>query len=202
MEKKIGILGGTFDPPHKGHTGLAKELLAKCGLSKIIFVPAPNPPHKPDLPIAPFKDRLEMLKLAVDALPEFEISTIEADREGPSYTYYTLEHFSAAYPNTEIYLIIGSDNLFHLHKWHRALEIVKKWNVLVYHRSKAIPGVKEIETLWPQPLAAKLLNSITNLADFNISSTKIRNNMKYMTNCGDFLEERVYNYIVENKLYR
>ena len=112
---RVGVLGGTFDPVHFGHIMLAEQVAAYLGLPKVVFIPANLPPHKEIERVAPIGHRIEMLKLAICGNGIFEVSTIECDREGKSYSYKTMEVLREIYPKgTEFHFIIGSDVLFDL----------------------------------------------------------------------------------------
>lgn len=107
--KKLGIMGGTFDPVHLGHLQTAKFIYEHLGLEKIIFVPAFIAPHKVGLEFAPAADRYRMTELATEPYPYFEVTDIELQRSGVSYTYDTVMELKARYPEYELYFIIGAD---------------------------------------------------------------------------------------------
>lgn len=199
---KIGIFGGTFDPPHKGHTGLANEIMHYVGLDKIIFLPAFIPPHKPTLPVSPFNNRKEMLDIALRINPRFEVSTAESDRIGrPSYTKDSLDYFSRLMPGAKIYLIIGSDSLLQLHTWFKASEIVAGWQIIAYPRPDYPVSLEALLKIWDEKTASGLYKSVLPLKFFDISSTEIRNKVKNGQSLDDLLESGVYNYIKTNALY-
>jgi nicotinate-nucleotide adenylyltransferase len=136
---KIGLFGGTFDPIHLGHLRAAKEVSERCGLSLTYLIPASRPPHKPHRVIAPANDRLEMMRLAVGSMAEFEISDIELNREGPSYTIDTLRHFKRMPGASErtYYLIMGLDAFLEIDTWKVYLEIFKLVPVIIMARPSA-----------------------------------------------------------------
>ena len=111
--KKIGIMGGTFDPIHMGHLILGEKAYEQLGLDKVLFMPCGNPPHKRNRKgRATDEQRAEMVRLAIKDNPHFELSLIEMHEEGYTYTYRTLEQLNAANPDTEYYFIIGADSLY------------------------------------------------------------------------------------------
>ena len=115
---RIGILGGTFDPIHLGHLYLARKVLSKFSLNKIIFIPVYLPPHKKNIKITDAKHRCNMLKLAVANYKRFKVSDIEIKRKDLSYSVETLHEFRKQYGvSTELFFITGSDSLKELHKW-------------------------------------------------------------------------------------
>lgn len=125
MSSKLGILGGTFDPVHIGHLILADQARAQLGLEKVIFLPAAVPPHKMSQTITEAKRRKEMLDIAIGGNPFFQVSTIEIDRAGVSYTIDTLESLQALHPTSELWLIVGADTIADVPNWRRPLDIVR-----------------------------------------------------------------------------
>ena len=124
--KKIGIMGGTFDPIHVGHLILGEKAYEQLGLDKILFMPAGNPPHKRNRKgRASDEQRVEMVKLAIQGNPHFELSLIEMNAEGFTYTYRTLETLKKQNPDTDYYFIIGADMVEYLPKWHRIDELIE-----------------------------------------------------------------------------
>ena len=132
---KIGILGGTFDPIHCGHLQLAQNARVQFSLDKVIFVPAYKPPHKQEfLPRASAADRYEMVRLALEGKPFFELSDCELMRKGISYTCDTLDEFEKKYPYSTFFLILGKDAFEGIDTWHFAAELKKKVRFLVAKR--------------------------------------------------------------------
>lgn len=201
QKKSIGIFGGTFDPPHLGHVGLAEQILNKCKLERIIFVPAYAPPHKPEKPISPFEDRVKMLNLAIKDYPDFEVSTIESELDKPSYTFHTLEHFSKQFSDYNICLIIGSDSLLQLHTWFKTKEIIQKWQIISYPRQGYEVDFSKLLEIWNEKIASKLYNSILDLKFFDMSSSEIRKKIANNEDCRFLLSPAVLQYALEKKLY-
>jgi len=108
---RLGIFGGTFDPPHVGHVAVAEDVARYLELDRLIWVPAGDPPHKPEQPLSPAGLRLEMTRAAVADRPRFEVSEIELLRAGPSYTVDTLGAFRADYPSARLFLVLGADQV-------------------------------------------------------------------------------------------
>ena len=155
---KIGLFGGTFDPIHLGHLRAIKEVSERFGLSKTHLIPAALPPHKPNRDIATAKDRLEMIRLAVGSMAEFEISDIELNRSGPSYTIDTLKHFMAKTGATDqTYLIMGLDAFLEIDTWKAYLEIFKIVPVIIMARPAVWgwPYRNHHGIRWPISLGAK-----------------------------------------------
>ena len=108
---RIGIFGGTFDPIHYGHLKMVSEVKEKWDLDKIWFTPVKISPHKLDAPPTPVHHRVEMLKIALQEYPQFEICEVETNREGPSYTIDTINELQESYPEHEFYLIMSDEVL-------------------------------------------------------------------------------------------
>lgn len=123
---RIGLFGGSFDPPHLGHTGIALAAAARLHLDRIFMAPAGRQPLKRDQPQSPYADRLAMVRLACAGHPPLEPSDIDAPRPDGSfnYTYDTLEQLRATFPSDELFCLIGADSLRTLQHWHRAAEAI------------------------------------------------------------------------------
>ncbi len=127
-------MGGSFDPPHTGHTGLLRSVMDTEICSRIIVVPAAASPFKKDTHEAEFRHRMRMAELAFSGLPGVEISNAEAALPLPSYTVRTLQYFKEKLPDSNFGLCMGSDSLLSFHKWHRYKEILKLAELLVVER--------------------------------------------------------------------
>lgn len=134
---KIGVFGGTFDPIHLGHLLLAEQAREQLRLDRVLFVPALIPPHKQAKRISSPAMRVQMLRLAGCEAPPFEISTIELDREGVSYTVDTLRRLSANHPSCDLTLIVGKDNLRDLHQWREPAALARLASVAYADRIEA-----------------------------------------------------------------
>jgi nicotinate-nucleotide adenylyltransferase len=123
--KKVGILGGTFNPPHNGHLLIANEVLNELDLDEIWFMPNGEPPHKKKSDYVSDEDRLNMLNLAIRGNDKFRIETIELERIGPSYTVDTMKLINKSYKDSHFFFIIGADMIEYLPKWRNIDELVK-----------------------------------------------------------------------------
>jgi len=148
-DRRVGILGGTFDPIHYGHLVIAEEVRQALHLDRVVFVPAPRPPHKLDEQLASATDRAAMVALAIAGNPAFALSEIELERDGPSYTADTLAELAgeAARQGLErdLYFILSAEALAGLAKWHEPARLIESARLAVVGR----PG-------WPLPDTARL----------------------------------------------
>ena len=151
MTKKTGILGGTFDPIHKGHLMIAEEAMKELGLDEVIFIPTAQTPLKDDVPITPEEHRLRMVSIAITDYPGFRLSTIEINRAGTSYTVDTLRKLKEELGDgDELYFIIGLDSLETLPRWKEPERLVKMCRLVTIKRpGYEMPGVIELEKLIP-----------------------------------------------------
>ena len=131
--RRIGILGGTFDPVHEGHLAVAQTVLARCSLDLLLFVPALAPPHK-ERTLTPFAHRLAMLEAAVGDDPRLSVSLIEAERPAPSYTVHTLRELHHRLGPRQLYLIIGADMFAEISLWYKYQELFQLAHLIVVAR--------------------------------------------------------------------
>ncbi len=132
---RIGLFGGTFNPVHFGHLRTVLEAAEHFELDRVYLIPSAMPPHKSGANIASPHDRLEMIRLAAEGVPEFAPSDIELQRTGPSYTIDTLTAFQDMFPDPAVcYLILGSDAFFELHTWKSHLDILRRVSLIVMGR--------------------------------------------------------------------
>ncbi len=137
MGQKIGIMGGTFDPIHIGHLILGEAAQQQFGLDKILYMPAGNPPHKLHRDgRATDEQRTEMVRLAIEDNPNFELSLMEMNADGYSYTYRTLERFKAEHPENEYYFIIGADSLYDFDQWKEPQRICNAGSIICATRNQ------------------------------------------------------------------
>ncbi|PLX15344.1 MAG: nicotinate (nicotinamide) nucleotide adenylyltransferase [Candidatus Muiribacterium halophilum] len=190
------FFGGAFDPIHNAHLSMAKYIVEKGLASKILFVPVYNPPHRKDHILSKYKDRLNMLELAIEGSPDFLVSDIESRIDTPSYTYRTLKHLQKEL-NTSISLMIGEDQLSVFNTWFEYKKIIDQFQLIIFNRSKKISEelmnlLKDKDVIW------------TDLKHKKISSTMIRQKIKEnkYEDIEDHLPEKVLKYIKENGLYR
>ncbi len=197
MKKKIGLLGGTFDPIHKGHLNLAKELKERHQLDEVWFIPANVNPLKPGRMCESPEDRLAMIKLAIAPYKDFVVNNIELNRAAPSYTVDTLKELKEQIPDNDYYLLLGEDITIAFEKWHRPDEIIKLAKILIGTR----PGIwaHSSENL---ALHQAIMDGMTTINEMNISATELRSRLDRQISCEGLIPDSVLNYIKEHKLYQ
>ena len=192
---KIGIFGGSFNPPHKMHKKIAIELIKKHYVDKVIFVPTGSK-YKYKNNLLSDKVRLEMLELMCRDNNNLEVSNYEL-KEHVVYTYETLNYFKNKYKDDEIYFICGSDNLSYIDKWKKGEDILSNNKLLVIKRN-----TDDINTLLEKYKDYKDHIIVTDIKENEISSTKIREMIYNNKRAEEYLDDNVYSYIRENNLYR
>ena len=134
---KLGLFGGTFDPPHSGHLIVAQDALSALGLDRIIFIPAGAPPHKRERRVSPAASRLAMLEAAIAQDDRFEVDPLELNRSGPSYTVDTVAALKASHPGDELFLLIGADQFEEFETWREPARIAGLVQLVVMSRQGA-----------------------------------------------------------------
>jgi len=188
---KVGIFGGTFDPIHLGHLITAQSVKELRNLEKIIFIPAFISPHKSDVKTSSPKDRLNMIKLAVESIPFFDYSDMEVKKGGISYSVDTIRELKKEY--SELELIIGYDNIFTFHTWKEPDEIIKLAKIIVLKRKSSHPPQFE-DKYYHQAIFVQTRG-------IEISATDIRERVKNGLPINFLVPPDVMEYIYKQKLY-
>ena len=199
--RKVGIMGGTFNPIHNGHLTLAQEAFKQFTLDEVLFMPCGNAYMKADQDIESGQIRAEMTALAIRKSPYFTLSTLEIEQPGNTYTYQTLERLKKANPDTEYYFIMGADSLFHITKWALPERILSNCCILA-----AVRGDKTTADLETQ---LRMLEReydadirVLQTLPINISSSDIRRKISAGESIKDDVPEDVRTYIEKRGLYR
>ncbi len=197
---RIGIFGGTFDPPHLGHLILAAEAFDQLSLSRLLWVLTPDPPHKQGNLITPLEYRLEMVKAAIRDDPAFELSSVEIDRPGPHYALDTVDLLAEKYPRDELVYLIGGDSLHDLPTWHRPQDFLRACQALgVMRRPGDVIDLASIEARLPG-VSAKV--EFIEAPLLEISSSQIRQRVAGGRPFRYYLQESVFRIIQSHRLYR
>jgi nicotinate-nucleotide adenylyltransferase len=203
--KRIGIMGGTFNPIHHGHLVTAQEALDQFKLDEIIFIPTGDPPHKIEDLLADAEDRYLMTVIATSSNDNFFVSRIEIDRKGKSYTIDTVKELRKIYgSNSELFFVTGADAILEILTWKNTDEIVTLAKFIAatrpgYDLSK-IEGLKA--TLFGSEEGSDEGISIMEIPALAISSTNIRNRIKENRPINYLVPEGVNNYIIKHGLYK
>ena len=185
--RKIGFLGGTFDPIHNGHIEIAHIAAKAAGLEEVILMPAGLPPHKAGNYEENGNHRFNMVRLAAEGEEGISVSDYEMKKEGKSYSYLTMEHFKEVYKDCELYFILGDEAFCQMDTWKHPERLRKVVKSIVVNRDG--PSLPE------NVISAKI-------PPIEISSTMIRNLVKNGESAEKYLKPKVWNYIKENGLYR
>lgn len=201
MKKKIGIMGGTFDPIHIGHLILGEKAYEQFGLDQILFMPAGNPPHKQDREgRATDEQRIEMVQRAIAGNPHFALSLEEMNAEGYSYTYRTLERLNSKNPDTDYYFIIGGDSLFDFDKWREPGRICKACRLLVAGRNHVgMDRLKQQMDFLSEKYQGEFY--ALDIPNLDISSKMLRKWIADREAVRYYVPDAVYSYIREQKIY-
>jgi nicotinate-nucleotide adenylyltransferase len=200
LHERVGLFGGTFDPPHVGHLILASEAKSQLELNRVLWTVTPDPPHKQDQYITSLEHRLAMVRLAIEDDPSFELSDIELERPGPHYTADTIRLLAEQNPDAEIVPILGGDSLNDLPTWHQPQEILyaAHW-VGVMRRPGEETNVQALERELPG-ISSKIHYVDAPLLE--IASSEIRNRAAKGMPFRYYLPEAVYEYIEKHHLYQ
>lgn len=200
--RKVGVLGGTFDPIHLGHVHLALDAMKEMSLDKVLFIPARIQPFKQAKKTASGRDRLAMVEAAIAGIKGLESSSLELDAEGVSYTYLTIRRLRERFgEECRMYFITGTDAFLKIEKWRNAEELLRSCGYLVGTR----PGYRqrELEECISR-VKSRYGTEVRNLHNsrFDISSTEVRARLEGGGDCSDLIPESVERYIRANGLYR
>lgn len=200
---RLGIFGGTFNPIHLGHLMIAQDALEAFELAKVLFVPCSQPPHKSTGELVAASHRLAMLEAAIEGDLRFEVSDVEMQRDGRSYTVETMRALRTAHPDVDLFFIIGSDSLAELHLWREIDALLALCRVVTIVR----PGVSleslqeldlKLKAPWPERLKADV--RVGHLV--NVSSSDIRYRVAEGMSIRYLVPSAVEMYIAEHSLYR
>jgi nicotinate-nucleotide adenylyltransferase len=195
---RIGILGGTFNPPHLGHLVCAQEAYVELDLDRVMLIPARIPPHKPVEEEPGPEHRLELCRLAVRGDGRFTVSDIEMVREGPSYTVDTLEELTSHDPDNELFLIVGGDVAAGLPQWHRPQRVLAlAWLAIAQRRGTTRASIEAALKQLQRQDRARFFR----MPPIGVSSTLVRQRVGARQPIRYFVPDPVIDYIDQHRLY-
>ena len=197
---RVGVFGGTFDPIHLGHLAVARSIQSSLGLDNVTFVPAGQPWLKADTPVSHVKDRVQMLRLALARRRAFELSTIEADRPGPSYTVDTMEALQRQLgSDADLFFLLGSDALMDIAKWKEPQRLIQLCQLVAFARPGfGLPTMEALEAAVP---GISLRGVFAEVPQVNIRATDIRCRIAEGRSIQRLVPRAVERYILEHGLY-
>lgn len=196
---KVGIFGGTFDPPHLGHWLLANQALSTLHLDRLLWVLTANPPHKRGRQITPLEDRLDMLQAAIQDEPRFQLSRVEIDRPAPHYAVDTIRILRDQMPGDQLLYLMGGDSLRDLTTWYDPEGLVQALDgLVVMRRPGAVFDLPEIEGKLPG-ISAKI--TFLDTPPVGLSSSEIRRLAQEGQSIEPYLQPAVYQVILNLHLY-
>jgi len=197
--RRVGLFGGTFDPPHVGHLVLAECARDRLGLDEVRFIPAGQPPHKRSHPVSPCARRVAMVRLAVRSNPAFVVSMLEARRRGPSFTIETLRRVAAETPRARLYLLMGADSLDEFHTWREPEAILALATLAVAARPGAARAARRVPK---RPLLRRGRIAWLDNAEIDVSSSRVRARVRAGHSVRYLVPDAVAAYIARHRLYR
>lgn len=198
--KRIGILGGTFDPPHNGHLILAEYTREELKLDHVLFIPVGDHPQKHDEMRLPIEYRLRMLELAIEHNPYFSISLVDVQRPGPHYSADTVQIVQEQYPEAKLFFVMGGDNLRSLPTWNRARELYARCKLAVMRRADEDIAPDMHEDVLPG-LAQQVEIIDVPLLSIWLSSTHIVDRLRRGKSVRYLMPDSVLEYILEEGIY-
>lgn len=201
--QRVGILGGTFNPPHLGHMILAQDAAEAFELDQVWFLPCAQPAHKPGSIVAPAEHRIQMLQACVHGDPRWHLSLIEIERAGISYTIDTLRQLTKDHPDIDWHFIIGADTLLELHSW-KSIEDLLPLCTMVSMRRPGFPAAEELrnQIQLPSPWPDRLVEQLFDGHLIDISSTEVRKRVALGQSIRYLVPAGVEGYILANRLYQ
>jgi len=202
--QKIGLFGGTFDPPHLGHLIIAQSLAEQLAIARVIFIPSGNPPHKKNRPVTSGEHRMKMLRLALADNPQFEISDWELSQTAPTYTVNSVPHFQKIYEGSKLHWLIGADNLGDLPNWYEFKRLIDLVDIVTAYRggieiNDILSGIKDH---LDKPQFDKLQKNLIRTPMIEISAHDIRSRVKTGKSIRYLVPPAVEDYIRREGLYR
>jgi nicotinate-nucleotide adenylyltransferase len=197
---RVGLFGGTFDPPHVGHLILAEECRSQLQLDLLLWVLTENPPHKQYAKVSPVEERVKLVEKAIHGNPAFLLSRVDIDRPGPHYAIDTMSLLQQEYPNSQLFYLMGGDSLHDLPSWLRPQDFLRVCDGIgVMRRHEDKVDLESLEKVLPG--ISKKVN-IVEAPILEISSSQIRQRIAEGMGYRYYLRDAVYQAILELGLYK
>jgi len=198
--QRIGVIGGTFDPIHYGHLAAAEEARVRVNLEKVLFAVAGLPPHKLDEEVTPVEHRLAMVRLGISSNPDFELSRVDVDRSGPSYTVDTISILQEQWgQGTEMFFILGIDSLVEVPTWHQPERLIQLCHLVAVARPGFEVDMRQLEDSVPG-ISSRV--EIIGMPEVDISSSDLQRRVREGLPIRYQVPEEVERYIREHRLYQ
>lgn len=197
--ERIGVFGGTFDPPHLGHLILAEAAREQLALERVLWVVAGQSPLKLDRESPPVNLRVEMVEVAIGGHPAFRVSRADADRPGPHYSVDTLGVIAREYQGADLYFIMGEDSLRDLPRWHRPRDFIAKCRLAVLQRPGVDTDLSELETI---ALGVTARVHWVSAPQIEIASSDLRRRIQAGQSIRYLVPDAVRDIIEQHRLYR
>jgi len=199
--QRIGVFGGSFDPVHMGHLTIAQDAVEQLELDRLIVVPAAVPPHKQGRTLAEGRHRLEMLQLATESNLSFEVSDMELQRGGVSYTFDTMRQVQAEHPGAQLFFIVGLDSLTILHSWRNVDQLLELCTLVPFARGGEDPARVAEQIQLPEPVKTGLMERLIRIHEIEISASEVRMRLAEGLSIRYLVPPEVEMYIAEHHLY-
>lgn len=194
--RKIGLLGSSFNPPHLGHLLMAQQAIERFELEKVLLIPTKNPYHKKTQDLD-YNIRFQMAQLEAKDNPKFELSSVENDISGKSYTYDVVNLLRKEYSDTSFYFIMGSDSLINFETWYKSNELIHMMNYIVFKRPEDEDIGYLISNYKDKGMALEYVEDV----QVEISSSFIRKSVNEGKSIKYLVTDKIETYILENNLY-
>jgi nicotinate-nucleotide adenylyltransferase len=200
LKPKIGVLGGTFDPPHNGHLLIAREAQTQLGLTQVLFAPTRQPPHKNTAEHTAIEHRLEMVRLAIAPYPQFVLSRVDIDRPGPTYTVDTMRLLREQFgKQVELFFIMGMDSLVNIWTWRTPEQLIRVCKLAVFQRPGFAANLDKLEQK-VSGLRERVIFLQSSALD--IAASDLQKRVRAGQSITHLVPETVERYITENRLYQ
>lgn len=200
-KERIGVFGGSFDPVHIGHLIIAQDAIEQLDLDRLIFVPAARSPLKKHCRPVSGRHRLEMLQLATEDNLRFEVSDLEIERGGLSYTVDTIEYLQGKHPGAEIFFVVGLDSLVEMHRWYRVEDLLAICTVVPLGRGGKDPADVVVRSGLSEVWKSRLFDRLIRIHEVEVSASEIRMRIAEGLSIQTLVPPAVAMYIAEHNLY-